>query len=200
MRPPLEIAVLASGGGRSLENLAEEIQRGELPARIALVLTDRPAIGALERAERLGLRTRVIPYRSTAGVEEFSQKVFGALEENGCELAVLAGFLRLLRLPQRWLGRVVNIHPSLLPAFGGKGYYGDRVHRAVLESGVARTGCTVHFVDNQYDSGPVILQRPVDVLPGDSVEALAKRVFEEEKRALPEAIRRVMAGEARYEP
>jgi len=121
--------------------------------------------------------------------EEFSAAAFTAIEEADCALVVLAGFLRFLPLPKEWEGRVLNIHPSLLPAFGGKGYYGDRVHKAVLEEGATRTGCTVHYVDNIYDNGPILLQRAIEVSPDDTVETLGARVFEEEKLALPEAIR-----------
>ena len=194
---PAPIGVLVSGGGRSLESLAERIARGELAARIELVVADREATGAAERAGRLELPFLVVPYRKAEGVEGFSRAIFAALEERAVELAVLAGFLRLLRVPPSWSGRVINIHPALLPRFGGKGMYGDRVHAAVLESGETESGCTVHFVDDHYDHGPIILQRRVPVEPGDDAHALAARVFEEEKRALPEAIRRVLSGEAR---
>ena len=112
---------------------------------------------------------------------------------------MLAGFLRLLLLPPEWVGRVLNIHPALLPAFGGKGYWGDRVHRAVLERGVQFTGCTVHYVTNEYDAGPIVLQRCVAVHPDDTVERLAARVFEQEKVALPEAIRLHLRGAVRLE-
>jgi len=196
---PTSIAVLVSGGGRSLENLAEVIGRGELQAKIGLVLSDRPGTGALERAARLDLPHLVVARRSMSGHEEFAERVWTAIEEHGCDLAVLAGFLRLLLLPERWIGRVINIHPALLPAYGGKGYYGDRVHRAVLAAGDAETGCTVHFVDNSYDTGPHILQRHVPVQSDDTAESLAARVFAEEKLALPEAIRRVITGAARFE-
>ncbi len=193
-RTPL--AVLASGGGRSLENLAQVAAAGELPVEIRLVLSDRPGARALERAARLGLAHLVVE-PGPGGAEAFSSAVFDAVEARGCELVVLAGFLRLLRIPERWRGRVLNIHPALLPAFGGRGFYGDRVHRAVLESGARVTGCTVHLVDDEYDHGPILLQRSIEVLPGDSVESLAARVFEEEKLALPEAIRRWISDTAR---
>lgn len=193
------IAVLVSGGGRSLENLADVIARGELAARIALVVSDRFRIGALERARRLDLPHLVVPYQELPGPDEFAARVWAAIDEHGCELVVLAGFLRLLMVPPRWLGRVINIHPALLPAYGGKGFYGDRVHKAVLESGDAETGCTVHFVDNVYDHGPIILQRRIVVDPDDTSASLAARVFEQEKLALPEAIRMVLDGEARFE-
>ncbi len=192
--PARTVGVLVSGGGRSLENLAEQVAAGALDARLAVVVSNRADAGALERARRHGLPTVVVSHREHPDVEEFSARVFAALEEHGCELAVLAGFLRLLRIPPAWEGRVLNIHPSLLPAFGGKGYYGDRVHRAVLERGVQFTGCTVHYVTNEYDAGPVLLQRCVPVAPDDTVETLAARVFEEEKIALPEAIRRHFAA------
>jgi len=193
------LAVLASGGGRSLENLAEVIARGELDATIELVLSNRADAGVLARSERLGLPTRVLPHGDFEDLRDFSDAVFAAVEASGARLVVLAGFLRLLHLPDAWLGRVVNIHPSLLPDFGGKGFYGDRVHRAVLEAGVRETGCTVHYVTNEYDAGPPILQRRVAVRDDDTVESLAARVFEAEKLALPEALRRHLAGEARFD-
>lgn len=183
------IAVLVSGGGRSLENLAGIAARGEIPGRIALVLSNTPKAFAIERAARLGIPSVVIDPERRLPPEEFSRDAFAAIESFGCEVAVMAGFLRLLRIPERWLGRVLNIHPALLPAFGGKGYYGDRVHEAVLASGVRETGCTVHYVDNEYDHGPVLLQRRIEVREDDTVQSLAARVFEEEKLALPEALR-----------
>jgi len=194
---PARLAVLASGGGRSLENLAEEIARGALAAELALVITDRPAVGALERSARLGIPALVLPYADLGGVEGFSARVFAELDARAVTLCVLAGFLRLVRVPPHWAGRVINIHPSLLPAYGGKGFYGDRVHAAVLAAGERETGCTVHAVDDQYDHGAPILQRRVPVLPGDDVHRLAARVFEEEKKALPEAVRLVLARLAR---
>jgi formyltetrahydrofolate-dependent phosphoribosylglycinamide formyltransferase len=191
------LAVLASGGGRSLENLSAVIARGELEAELALVVADRPAIGALERCARLGIPALVLPYRELGGASGFSERAFAELDARAVELCVLAGFLRLLVVPPRWRGRVINIHPALLPAFGGKGFFGERVHAAVLAAGVPESGCTVHFVDDQYDHGAPILQRRVPVLPGDDAHTLAARVFEEEKQALPEAIRRVLLARER---
>lgn len=186
------IAVLASGSGRSIENLVEKIRAGELTVEIALVITDRPGIGALERCTRLGLPALVIAWDKEEGARGFSERAFAEIERVGADLTVLAGFLRLLSIPERWRGRVINIHPALLPAFGGKGFYGDRVHRAVLQSGATESGCTVHHVDEHYDRGSIILQRRVPVLAEDDVTSLARRVFEAEKLALPEAIRRVL--------
>jgi phosphoribosylglycinamide formyltransferase-1 len=190
------IAVLVSGGGRSLENLAEVIARGELRAGIALVLSSTPRAVALERARRLGIASVVVDPERRLAPSEFSRDAFAAIESFGCDTAVMAGFLRKIEVPERWRGRVLNIHPALLPAFGGKGFYGDRVHAAVLASGAKETGCTVHYVDDEYDHGPILLQRRVAVLPGDTVESLAGRVFEEEKIALPEALRNHFARSA----
>jgi phosphoribosylglycinamide formyltransferase-1 len=183
------IAVLVSGGGRSLESLAGAIERGEVPCRIALVLSSTPKAHALERARRLSIPAVVIDPERKLSPEEFSRDAFAAIESSGCEVAVMAGFMRLVPIPERWLGRVLNIHPALLPAFGGKGFFGERVHKAVIESGARETGCTVHYVDNEYDHGPILLQRRVDVREDDTAETLAARVFEEERIALPEALR-----------
>jgi len=188
-RAPMRIAVLVSGGGRSLENLSEEIARGEVPGELVLVLASNRKAFALERAKRLGIPSVVVDAEKKLSPAEFSREAFAAIERAGADVAVMAGFLRLLPLPESWIGRVLNIHPALLPAFGGKGYYGDRVHEAVLAAGVKETGCTVHYVDNEYDHGPVLLQRRVLVREDDTVETLGARVFEEEKIALPQALR-----------
>jgi phosphoribosylglycinamide formyltransferase 1 len=187
-------AVLVSGTGRSLENLAEAIARDELPGEIGLVLSDREGVAALPRAARLQIDHLVVPFSRSLGVEAFSDRIFAEVEKRGCELVVLAGFLRLLRIPEPWLGRVINIHPALLPAFGGKGYYGHHVHEAVIASGVCFTGCTVHFVDNEFDHGQIFLQRCIEVHPDDTPDRLADRVFAEEMIALPEAVRGVLEG------
>ena len=187
------LALLVSGSGRSLENLVEETRRGALAAEVVLAIADRPGIGALERCARLGVPALVLDYKALGGAEGFSARVFRELEEREVRLCVLAGFLRLVRVPPHWKGRVLNIHPALLPKYGGKGFYGDHVHAAVLAAGERESGCTVHLVDDQYDHGTHLLQRRVPVLPGDDVHTLAARVFEAEKRALPEAIRLLLA-------
>lgn len=188
------VAILVSGTGRSLENLAEKIEAGELDCELALVLSDRPGVLALERAERLGIPHQVVEYSKERGVDAFGAEVFAAIEAHDCDLVVLAGFLRLLRLPEKWSGRVINIHPALLPAFGGKGYYGHHVHEAVIASGVQFTGCTVHFVDNEYDRGRIFLQRCIEVGPEDTPDTIADRVFAEEMIALPAAVQGVLDG------
>ena len=154
-----------------------------------LVVSNAPQAFALERAQRLGIASVVIDAERKLTPAQWSAEAFRAVESARAELVVLAGFLRLLVVPQNWIGRVLNIHPALLPAFGGKGYYGDKVHAAVLASGAKESGCTVHYVTNEYDKGPILLQRRVPVQPGDDVHALAARVFEAEQEALPAAIR-----------
>ena len=183
----LRLGVLLSGGGRTLENLAACIRSGQLPADIAVVVSSHPGAFGLERARRLGLPHEAVDYRE-AGTE-FSGRIAALLDGARTDLVVMAGFIRWWEIPERYRGRVMNIHPALLPAFGGQGLYGERVHRAVLSAGAKFSGATVHFVDEEYDHGPIILQRVVPVLPGDSPETLAERVFAEECLAYPEAIR-----------
>ncbi|MBK7876590.1 MAG: phosphoribosylglycinamide formyltransferase [Planctomycetes bacterium] len=189
------LAVFVSGGGRSLENLVDLAKTGALDVEVALVVTNKADCFALERARKHAIAAVVIDPEKKLSPAEFGRAAFAACDAARCDLVVFAGFLRLAEIPVRWAGRVLNIHPSLLPAFGGKGFYGDKVHAAVLASGVAETGCTVHYVTNEYDRGPIVLQKKVPVLPGDDVHALAARVFEEEKAALPEAIRTHLAGD-----
>ena len=183
------IAVFVSGSGRSLENLVAIAKRGELDVEVALVVTNKAGCKALERAQRLEIPAVVIDPERKLSPAEFSRDAFAAVDSLRCELTVLAGFLRLLVIPERWKGRVLNIHPALLPAFGGQGFFGEKVHASVLASDAKETGCTVHYVTNEYDAGPMLLQRRVPVEPGDDVPTLAARVFEAEKVALPEAIR-----------
>lgn len=182
------IAVFVSGGGRSLENLALEIAAGRLEAELAVVISNKPQCGALEHARRFAIPGVVIDPEKRLSPADFSRDAFLAAESFGADIVVLAGFLRLLVIPPTWLGRVLNIHPSLLPAFGGKGFHGHHVHEAVIASGAWFTGCTVHYVTNEYDAGPILLQRAIEVPVDSAPDTLAARVFEEEKRALPAAI------------
>lgn len=190
---PLRVAVLLSGSGRTLQNLLDLREQGELDLDPVLVLGSRPDAYGLERARRAGVPWLVLRRKDFPTDAAFSLQVFGACRQARADLVVLAGWLCLLcPIPDDFRGRVVNIHPALLPAFGGKGFYGDRVHAAVLAAGATETGCTVHLVDDEYDHGQVLLQRRVPVLPGDDVHTLAARVFEAECVAYPEAIRRLL--------
>ena len=191
---PTPLAVLLSGGGRTFEYLAEWLAGRPDLARIVLVISDRASAGGLARAERRGVPSRVLPCRTPAD----SAAIFAALEGAGAELAILGGFLRLLRVPPRWLGRVLNIHPSLIPRHSGAGFYGDRVHRAALDAGDRESGCTAHFVDDAYDHGPAIDRGVVPIEPGDTAESLAARVFAMERIVYPRAIERVLRGEVSF--
>lgn len=193
VEPPIRLAVCASGGGTTLQNLLDRIASGDLRARVVCVVASRPGIGAIARAEAAGVPATVV---ENAGrpVEAFSAEVFDAARSAGADLVVLGGFLSLLRIPDDYAGRVLNIHPSLIPAFCGRGFHGEAVHRAAVESGVKVSGCTVHFADQTYDTGPIILQRPVPVLDEDTPASLAARVFDAECEALPEAIALYAAG------
>ena len=184
---PLRLAVLLSGSGRTLENLLLRQKHGNLLGTVELVLSNREGVRGVTIAESAGVRTIVIP-QGDASLETWSANLFGFCREANVDLVVMAGFLQLVAIPDDFVNRVVNIHPSLLPAFGGKGFYGNRVHSAVIEQGVTTSGCTVHFVDNEYDHGGVLLQRQVPVASDDTPETLAARVFQEECEALPNAI------------
>jgi len=185
--PPLRVVCNVSGGGRTVLNFLDRIEAGELHASIPLVIADRTC-KAIERLRARGVEVRLIPWSKGTTPEDFAARIWPVIEEAGADLVCNAGFLRLLVVPPAWEGRIMNIHPGLLPKYGGKGMYGDHVHRAVLANGETESGCTVHFVTDEYDAGPVILQRLVPVAPDDTADALAARVFAAECEAYPEAV------------
>lgn len=186
---PIRVAVLLSGNGLTLQNLHDRAAAGELPARVVLVIANNADAFGLERAKKMNIPGHVITRKAAGSLEEFSQRIFDECRKAQVDLVILGGFLQLVQVPDDFLGRVMNIHPALIPAFCGKGFYGHHVHEAVLEAGVKITGCTVHFADNQYDHGPIILQRAVPVLDDDTPKTLAARVFAEECLAYPEAVK-----------
>jgi phosphoribosylglycinamide formyltransferase 1 len=196
---PLKLAVLVSGGGTTLQNLIDAIAGGRLDARVSVVIGSRPGLKGLQRAADARLMNFVVERPTFDQCAPFSREVFSLIDDAGADLVCLAGWLCLLEVPPRYAGRVMNIHPALLPSFGGKGMYGRRVHEAVLAHGCKVSGCTVHFVDATYDNGPIILQRTCPVLDDDTPESLAHRVFEEEKIAYPEAIRLFQEGRVKVE-
>ena len=187
----LRTAVLVSGGGTNLQALIDASARGEMPhVELALVVSSSANAYALERAKKAGIRGE---YVEKTGFEE---RLNALLDEEGVGLIVLAGFLRILSedFTRRWAGRIINIHPSLIPAFCGSGFYGLHVHEAALSRGVKVTGATVHFVNEIPDGGEIITQRAVEVLPGDTPEVLQRRVMEQaEWKILPEAAEAVAA-------
>jgi phosphoribosylglycinamide formyltransferase 1 len=196
-RPPVGVAVLLSGSGRTLDNVLRAIAAGELPCSVRVVVSSKPGVRGLEIAAAAGIPALVLQRRQFASDEAYSDAIYAAIRPYEPELILLAGFLRKLVVPPAWENRILNIHPALLPemaAAAGKGYYGERVHAAVLASGAATSGATVHVVDNGYDTGPVVMRATVPVLPDDTPESLAARVFEAECRLYPAAIRRHLAS------
>jgi phosphoribosylglycinamide formyltransferase-1 len=184
---PLRLAVCVSGGGTTLQNLVDRIADGRLHAEIVQVVASRPKIGAITRAEAAGLPVTVVT-RKGLSLQDFSAAVFEPIREHAAELVILAGFLSLVDIPDDYHNRVFNVHPALIPAFSGKGYHGLAVHQAAIDYGVKVSGCTVHFADATYDTGPIILQRPVPILDDDDAPAVAARVFAAECEALAEAV------------
>ena len=182
------VAVLISGSGTTLKNLIEHQQRGELNCTIGLVISSRPDARGLEFAINASIESRVIAWKDFETTQEFSDAIFDACRQSNIDLVVMGGFLKHVLIPADFENRVINVHPSLIPNFSGKGMYGLRVHEAVLDSGVEQTGCTVHFVDNEYDHGPIIAQAKVPVVAGDDPTTLQQRVMVAERKLYPEVI------------
>lgn len=196
----MKIAVLVSGGGTNLQAILESERRGENPnGKVTLVVASKPGVYALERAANFGVETAVVRRKDYATSEEFDAALLGVLKDHGIELVVLAGFLSVLgpSVIAAYPNRILNIHPSLIPSFCGPGYYGLKVHEEALKRGVKVTGATVHFVNEVCDGGLILLQKAVEVQPGDTPEVLQKRVMvEAEWKLLPKAIAMVCNGEA----
>ena len=196
---PFRIAVLLSGNGTSLENLFDHIDRGEVPGKVAVVVASKEKAFGLERARRRGVPAIAVPRARYSDGPAFNDALHAALDEFDVDLVALLGFLSLFELRGKYEGRTINVHPALIPAFSGQGYYGRRVHEAVLATGVKQTGATVHFVDEEYDKGPIIVQEAVAVKEDDDAESLAARVQEVERRLIPRAIRWIAEGRVRIE-
>jgi len=190
----LRLVVLISGGGTTLKNFLAKINARQLAAEVVLVISSSAQARGLEIAAAAGIPTEVIARRDHATPESYSAAVFGAIRAAGAQWVAMAGYLTHVLIPADFENRVLNIHPGLIPAFCGKGFYGHHVHEAVLEFGAKISGCTVHFVDNEYDHGPIILQKVVPVLDDDTPDTLAKRVFDAECAAYPEAINLLARG------
>ena len=195
------LAVFASGGGSNLQSIINEIKAGKLAARIVFVLSNNSGAGALERA-----RSHTIPAVHFSAVKfpdprEYEQRMLALLQEHRADCIVLAGYMKLIpaSVVRVFRGRILNIHPALLPKFGGQGMFGMNVHRAVINAKEKESGATVFFVTEEYDSGPIVLQERVPVLADDTAETLQKRVLAVEHRLYPEAIRRVLDGRTKME-
>ncbi len=187
----VRIAVLLSGGGRTLQNVIDHIKQGKLTAEVVVVIGSRPDAYGLERARKEGIENTCVHYREykrKGDIDGFSQAINEHLKKYQIDLIVMAGFMHLFKADEKWNGRIMNIHPALVPSFCGDGYYGHHVHEAVLEYGAKVSGCTVHFVDKIYDHGPIIVQSAVPVKDDDTADTLAARVFKEECKLYPRAI------------
>lgn len=185
------LAIALSGGGTTLLNLLDRIEQGRLNAEIVNVIASNDYCKGIERAKAKRLNVQVLPRKTYSDKHAFSDAVFQACRDANADLLCLAGFLSLLVIPDDFEGRVLNIHPSLLPKFGGKGMHGHHVHQAVIDAGQTESGCTVHLADNTYDTGPILLQKTCPVRPDDTADSLSDRVFELECEAYPEAIEQV---------
>lgn len=196
---PLRLVVLISGGGTTLANLLAQIADGRLDATILLVISSNPTARGLSIAEQAGVPAAIVARRAFPDVETYSTAVFGLCRAAEPHLVAMGGFLKRVLVPEDFAGRVMNIHPALIPAFCGQGFYGHRVHEAVLAAGARESGCTVHFVDDQYDHGPIILRQTVPVLDDDTSDTLASRVFAAECEVYPRALQLFAAGKLRVE-
>jgi formyltetrahydrofolate-dependent phosphoribosylglycinamide formyltransferase len=199
VREPLRVAVLLSGSGTSLENLFEHIEQRGLPARVVCVIASKESAGGLARAQRRGVPALAIPRKKFADVRSFNDAIHAELAKHQVQLVACLGFLSIFEPRERYRGRAINVHPALIPAFCGKGMYGHHVHEAVLARGCRVTGATVHLVDDEYDHGPILAQRAVEVRDDDTPDTLAARVQAVERELVPEVVRAVAEGKVRAE-
>ena len=190
----LRIGILLSGGGRTMENIQQEISAGNLNAEIVLVISSRSSVKGIDRAKNIGIVPKIIRKKDYDNIARFSAAITYELEEAKVDLVVQAGWLCLWQIPGNYKNRVMNIHPALLPSFGGRGMWGHHVHEAVLKTGCKVSGCTVHFCTNEYDKGPIIVQRTCPVEDDDTPDTLAAKVFEQECLAYPQAIKLFAQG------
>jgi formyltetrahydrofolate-dependent phosphoribosylglycinamide formyltransferase len=196
---PLRLGVLISGGGRTMTNILDEIHQGRLNAEISVVISSRSTVAGVARARDVGLPVEIVRKKDHPDIDAFSRRIEEVLAAAEVDLVVQGGWLCLWEIPQRYENRVLNIHPALLPSFGGQGMWGHHVHEAVIAAGCKVSGCTVHFCTNDYDSGPIVVQRTCPVEDDDTPDMLAERVFEQECIAYPQAIALFAAGRLRIE-
>jgi formyltetrahydrofolate-dependent phosphoribosylglycinamide formyltransferase len=191
---PVRLGVLISGGGTTLMNILEYIKNGKLNAQVAVVISSLSKAGGVAKARNAGLDVKIIRKRDYADIDQFSKRIEAELIAADVDLIVQGGWLCLWKIPSRYENRVMNIHPALLPSFGGQGMWGHHVHEAVLKAGCKISGCTVHFCTNEYDKGPIIVQRACEARSDDTADTLAARVFEQECIAYPQAIKLFAEG------
>ncbi len=195
-RTPMRLAVFASGSGTNFQAILNAIEAGMLSAQVVLCVSDRATAGALERARSRNIPIAILPPNEFPTETAFGEALLAVLKQHAVDFVALAGYLKKIpdNVVAAYRNRILNVHPSLLPAFGGPGMYGRRVHEAVLNYGVRWTGATVHLVDEMYDHGPIVLQEPVPVYPDDTPETLAARVLKVEHRLYPEALQLFAEG------
>ena len=198
-RKPVRLGVLISGGGTTLMNILEYIKQGRLNAEVALVISSRSTVAGVKRAKNAGLNVKIIRKKDYPDIDQFSKRIEEQLVAANVDLVIQGGWLCLWKIPPRYENCVMNIHPALLPSFGGEGMWGHHVHEAVLAAGCKVSGCTVHFCTNEYDKGPIIVQQCYQVQEGDTPETLAARVFEQECIAYPQAIKLFAEGRIRVQ-
>jgi len=190
----VRLGTLISGGGTTLMNILKCIKQGRLNAEVAVVISSSSTAAGVAKAKAAGLNVKIIHKKDYPSIDEFSKRIEEELIAANVDLVVQSGWLCLWKIPARYENRVMNIHPALLPSFGGKGMWGHHVHEAVLAAGCKISGCTVHFCSNEYDKGPIIVQRTCEVKDSDTSETLAERVFQQECLAYPQAIRLFAEG------
>ena len=196
-KTPLRTVVLLSGSGSTLQNLIDLQEQGKLPIEIAYVISSRSGAYGITRALNHNIPTATINRKDFSSWDDFNAAISRTIDTIHPGLILLAGFMSLIQFDEEYRGKILNVHPALLPNFGGKGMYGHHVHEAVIASGTKVTGATVHFVDHEYDTGPIILQKEVEVRDDDTPDSLAERVQAAEREIYPEAIRMFASGKAK---
>lgn len=197
--PRIRVAVLLSGNGSTLQNILDLSAADALDVEVVCVVSSRADAYGLERAKAANVPGIPVVRGQHPDQESFNQAIWSAIDAHRPDLVVLAGFMRLIAVPERYFGRIMNVHPALIPAFCGKGMYGHHVHEAVIDRGVKLTGVTVHFVDDKYDHGPIIMQESVPVLDDDTPASLAERVQAQERELYPKAIQLFAEGRLKIE-
>jgi len=193
---PKNLAVFASGRGSNFQAISEKISSGLIPAKVKLCITNNPAAGVIELARQLKIAVKIINPKDFPDTDSFNDAILKELQDWNIDFIILAGYLKLIgrQIVERYANRIINIHPALLPAFGGKGMYGHHVHQAVFDSGAKISGVTVHLVNTEYDAGPIVLQRCVDISELKSPEEIAARVLKIEHEIFPEAVKYLVEG------
>ncbi|MFW6141147.1 MAG: phosphoribosylglycinamide formyltransferase [Candidatus Saliniplasma sp.] len=196
----IDVAVLASGSGTDFQSIIDAANEGKIDANVVLLICNNPGAYCVERAKEYDIDYRVIDHREKSR-EEHEEEVSEVIDEYDLDLIVLAGYMRIFTdcFVDKYYGKLINIHPALLPLFGGPGFYGEKVHESVLEAGMKRTGCSVHFVTNEVDMGPIIDQRCVEVKSDDDVDSLSERVLEVEHELLPSVVGAFAEGKVKLE-